>query len=354
MRRYSFELLLLLSLTLLACTKSKIKTNALPLSVGELGKIHVIADKEFLSNDIKDSLMAIFGSTQPYLNMSEPYFDFSYLTPALFKSGLVMDGTLVFIGSTSDKSDLKNKIPFPPKVDSLLRSYNGQEDVALVLKDIWAFPQRILVFLSKSPEAFKAQLERNKFALLNRLLDLEREESALKNTYNHNKDITKQIKSNHSIEVKVPETYRIAVDKKLSENEGFVWIRQEGAITDLGLTFYYEPYTDTAQFQLNYQIAKRDSLYKQFIIGDGDEYVGTDNQFQYKQTKASIGAASGREYYATWTMINGFMGGPIYSVTQLDNSGKRIVTIEAFVFAPKFDKTKYMRELQGLIKTMNY
>jgi hypothetical protein len=53
-------------------------------------------------------------------------------------------------------------------------------------------------------------------------------------------------------------------------------------------------------------------------------------------------------------MENAFMGGPFVSVTTYDERRGMIVTVEGFVFAPKFDKREYLREVEACVKSMHY
>jgi len=48
------------------------------------------------------------------------------------------------------------------------------------------------------------------------------------------------------------------------------------------------------------------------------------------------------------------MGGPFISLSTLDPSGTRIVTVEGFVYAPQFDKRSYMRELEALVFSLRF
>jgi hypothetical protein len=46
------------------------------------------------------------------------------------------------------------------------------------------------------------------------------------------------------------------------------------------------------------------------------------------------------------------MGGPFVSLSCVDGTGTRLVTVEGFVYAPQFDKREYMRELEALVFSM--
>ena len=53
-------------------------------------------------------------------------------------------------------------------------------------------------------------------------------------------------------------------------------------------------------------------------------------------------------------MENGFMGGPFVSLTTLDKKRNRVVTIEGYVFAPKFKKRDYIKEVEAIIYSTKF
>ena len=55
-------------------------------------------------------------------------------------------------------------------------------------------------------------------------------------------------------------------------------------------------------------------------------------------------------YRGLWKMENDFMGGPFVHYTLLDKDQMRIINLDAFVYAPKFNKREYLRELDAIIK----
>ena len=50
-------------------------------------------------------------------------------------------------------------------------------------------------------------------------------------------------------------------------------------------------------------------------------------------------------------MKNDFMGGPYVHYTFVDEENSRVINLDGFVYAPKFNKREYLRELEALLKT---
>ena len=55
-----------------------------------------------------------------------------------------------------------------------------------------------------------------------------------------------------------------------------------------------------------------------------------------------------------WKVQNDFMGGPFVSLTVLDPSKKRVVTVEGNVYAPKNNKRNYIRQLEAMIYSLEF
>jgi hypothetical protein len=52
-----------------------------------------------------------------------------------------------------------------------------------------------------------------------------------------------------------------------------------------------------------------------------------------------------------WKLENAFMGGPFINISLLDENRNRVVTVDAFVYAPGLDKRNYVREVEAILNT---
>ena len=55
-----------------------------------------------------------------------------------------------------------------------------------------------------------------------------------------------------------------------------------------------------------------------------------------------------------WEVYNDYMGGPFVSHSFYSQDGKEIITLEAFVYAPKYDKRNYLREVESIIYSFEW
>ena len=65
----------------------------------------------------------------------------------------------------------------------------------------------------------------------------------------------------------------------------------------------------------------------------------------------------GREFVETrgfWEMHGDFMGGPFVSHSFYSPDGQYIIVLEAFVYAPKYDKRQYLRQVESLLYSFEW
>ena len=127
-----------------------------------------------------------------------------------------------------------------------------------------------------------------------------------------------------------------------------------------GLFIYEYSYNDTSQFSLENQIKTRDNLLKKHVrIKDKKEaymttikeedggnfshtsYLGKKNQYTV-------------EFAGLFSVVNYKMGGPFISISRLNPSKTKIITIEGYVYAPYFKKRKLLRELKAMIYSLEW
>ena len=65
----------------------------------------------------------------------------------------------------------------------------------------------------------------------------------------------------------------------------------------------------------------------------------------------------GRDFMETrgfWEVHGDFMGGPFVSHSFYSPDGKDIIVLEAFVFAPRYDKRQYLRQVESLLYSFEW
>jgi len=349
MRKLSLLFVLLIALN--SCSEATRKAR--PLSTGKLGEIFVILDDKYDTDRIRHDVKVALKQIQPRYGASEPYFKVIFMSPSMARGSLLYEGVILFIAEPSEKSDILRLLP--DKLDQTVLRQKGKSLVSFAHKDLWAAPQRLFFLVSSDEQEVHTFLNEKGDILRDRLLKLEMEEAEERMTYLPDEKISKEIKEMHGITLMAPTSFHIASNAKLNDEEGLVWLREAGESTDLNIVVHYQPYTDTTQFQLKQLIARRDTVVRPIITGEApNSYMATDTQFQFHLETFKFKDHFAKAYDGYWTMQNDFMGGPYYAMTVLDEEKQRLITIEGFVYAPKHDKTEYMRSLIGIIHGVSF
>ena len=55
-----------------------------------------------------------------------------------------------------------------------------------------------------------------------------------------------------------------------------------------------------------------------------------------------------------WDTYNDYMGGPFVSHSFYSKDGKDIIVLEAWVYAPKYDKRQYLRQTESLLYSFEW
>jgi len=121
-----------------------------------------------------------------------------------------------------------------------------------------------------------------------------------------------------------------------------------------GVLIYKYPYTNEAQFADSNLFAVRDSILKTYIPGPGKgSYMTTEYKYVPPiSDELNVQKKYAKEIRGLWKMKNGFMGGPLYTLTTLDNTDEHIVMMVGYVYAPQFDKREFTREMEAMIKSV--
>jgi len=328
MKQTGIYLLLIISVLLAGCNRGKIKKSLLPAVSGSPGEVVVVIDPSYWKTTIGDGFKQLLMEDTPGLPQSEPLFTTVNISPQAFTSLFQIHRNLIVTSISS--SVAKRGI--------------------VVEYDKWAKPQTIITLVAPNRESFDSLFNENSQTILGLLLKSERDRLTLNYSAYPELNVIKRLEKNTGVHLTIPKGYSYDMD-----TTAFHWIALETPEISQGIFVYYYNYTDKETFTSNYLINKRDEFLKQFVHGTRpDSYMTTELQvfptFRSYELKGNYTA----ELRGLWKMEGDFMGGPFVSLTQLDKINNRVVTVEGFVYAPKFNKRNYVRQLEAILYTMSF
>ncbi|RLD78476.1 MAG: hypothetical protein DRJ10_10280 [Bacteroidetes bacterium] len=315
-------------LILSSCTQSKIKENLLPGISGSAGEVLLVIDKKHYDDSIGQAFKRLLQEDTPGLPQSEPLFNLIHI-PRKAMSRLFRIHRNIVV------TNISNQIEKPGiKVEY----------------DKWAKPQTIITMVAPNAESFLELYDRNSQKILGLLYKAEKDRLT-KNykTYSEKKLITK-LEKRTGVHLTIPKGYTYDLD-----TNNFIWISHETPDISQGIFVYYYDYTDTIDFSTNSLINKRNEILKSYVSGDGtNTFMTTELQIFPLFRSYKLNGKYTAELRGLWKVEGNFMGGPFVSISQLDEKNNRIVTVEGYVYAPKYRKRKYVRQLEAILYSIEF
>ncbi len=132
----------------------------------------------------------------------------------------------------------------------------------------------------------------------------------------------------------------------------FVWISYETPSVSQGIFIYEYPYTDENTFTQEYLVEKRNFYTKKYVPGPTQgSYMITATAFPPSFKSLMYKERYFGQLRGLWDVYGHPMGGPFISLTTIDEERNRVITVDGYVYAPRFNKRNYMRQVEALLYT---
>jgi hypothetical protein len=324
----------LLTLSVLSCNPEK-EGRRLPRHSGEPGEVIVVMEEPLWRGAPGDSLRVILEDYVQYLPQAEPRFKLLHFTQAQMSGLLQQHRNIIQINIDPD--------------------YTESEGVKLV-RDKWSSHQVVLAINAANLDGYYQLLKEQVPQAADIIDDTEMDRLDQRLYKFKSDDIQDKIKAKFGMDLRVPDDCEIA-----KEAEDFLWIkrerikyiRNEGHQITQGFFIYTYPYSSDSAFTQREILAVRDSVLKQYVPGPSvNSYMTTEYRYPPESENETVNGRFATITRGLWRTENEFMGGPFVSLTTTSGDGSEIVCVSGFVFAPKFDKREYIREVEAVLKTV--
>ncbi len=229
-------------------------------------------------------------------------------------------------------------------------SPNAKEAKVFIRKDVYAKPQLVVQIEAKNTEEFIEVFLKNRVAIENSLLVKERNRNIGNYKRFENIDIGNKLRNNHNLALVVPRGFTYDMD-----TSNFIWLSHETRNVSQGIFIYYYDYTDASAFDKENLISMRDTYLRKFVHGtNAGTYMSTEKRVlpDYREF------VKNKNYYTElkglWRLEGDFMGGPFVSLSTVDTTRNRVVTVEAYIYAPEDDKRNYLRQVEAILHTLKF
>ena len=212
------------------------------------------------------------------------------------------------------------------------------------LRDRWAAPQCIVSVAAHTSDDAIEMLSKDGRLITSYIEQAERDRVISNTLHYEERSIAPQVREIFGGSPRFPIGYSL---KKKTDD--FVWIADEKQYTNQGVLIYSYP-ADSNPFTLEKIIAHRNAILKANVPGMFENTWMTTGSYpapylEYMKYK-------GRDFAQVrgwWEVENDYMAGPFVSHSFYSKDGKRVIVAEAFLYAPKYDKRQYLRQVESLL-----
>jgi hypothetical protein len=300
-----------------------------PGATGKIGELLVIIEKHYWDSEVGDTIRSIFEQPYPGLANLEKYYTLIPAANSSFLPVMQKHRNILLISISNEFSETKLTIS----------------------RDLWATPQLVLNAIAPDISSLAKILnERRKTMIdLYEQAELERQSKnvvAFSDTMIHRK-----IKERFNANLHLPSGYYTI----MRNDPNFIWLETQSNHNSIGVFVYSYPFVNDSTFTLKYLINKRDSILKEKVPGARDSSWMTTTKFIMPELKIKkFKELHYGELRGLWELVNDYMAGPFVSRSYIDEKERRIVTVEGYVYAPRFDKRDYVRRVLGIINTFSF
>ena len=345
---------LMLFVTLVGCGDSY-----RPRATGPNEQITVVMDSTHWQGPLGE---AVRQNVAPYVNTlptPERMFDLKQvdLTSSLIFDNVQKRKNVIFVAPLSDSasSNVASFLRDRLSADALNAVESGQ--TAVVPKpDLWRASQRIYFITASTSDGIIKALEANGPDIQDtfREIILTRQQREMFDR-GRQPALEDTLMAHHDFAVNVQHDYQIAID-----TTNFVWLRRILLDSRRSLFVYYKENADPSTITPEWIYATRDSLTKRYMQGNVGGYVKIDYRRPLDTENINFLDRYAFETRGLWYMIeeeeDGSItqfggGGPFVNYTFYDQPSGRIYMVDGMVFAPKYDKRDFLRQLEVIART---
>ena len=330
MKRFlSYMLVALVALGAISCNRSKSRKALLPNISGKPGEVIVVINKGYwegnLGSIIRDSLEIDF----PFLPQSEPMYDLVNVAPGGFTSMFQIHRNIIVTNISADVT----------------------EPGVLYKSDIWAAPQCVIK-INAPTEEMAIELFTNECEKIKAVLEQAERARVISNTKKYEQhELAPVVTAMAGGSPHFPSGYRL---KGRSDN--FIWITYDPQFTEQSILIYKYPVVPGEDMMSPESLLKAQSKMMQENVPGMFEntYMIISPVVSPSVKYKKYGEHEFAEIRGLWEVHKDYMGGPFVSHVFYTPDGQNMIMMQAFVYAPKYDKRNYVKQVESVLYSFEW
>lgn len=328
-RLLTYLFLAIAAISLISCSEAKRKQALLPNISGKAGEVIVVIDKGQWEGAVGTTLRDSLACDCPFLPQKEPLYTLVDLAPSGFTQMFQLHRNIIIVNIKSDVT----------------------EPGILYRNDVWARPQCVIRINAADSETAVQIIKENSQKIVAYLEQAERDRVIANAKRYEELSISPVITEMVGGAPHFPSGYKI---KKKTDN--FIWVEYNPQYVTQGVFVFKYPVEEGEQMMdLDNIIRNSNEIMKNNVPGMFDNTYMMISDFarpsiEYKKYKGLEFA----EIRGFWEVYNDFMGGPFVSHVFYSQDGREVIVLQGFVYAPKYDKRHYLRQVESIIYSFEW
>lgn len=320
---------ILMVLTFAACKETTRRKALLPNISGKAGEVIVVINQDDWEGAVGNTLRDTLTADCPFLPQKEPLYNLVNVAPNGFSNMFQLHRNIIIV-------NINANVTSPGVIFS---------------KDEWAAPQCVIRINASDSEKAVTLIKENSGKIKAVLEHAEIDRIIMNAKKYEERSIAPVIEQMTGGTMHFPSGYRLK--KKASD---FIWVACEIQYVTQGVLVYKYPVEEGEDMMnLDNILDHSNEILKDNVPGMFENTYMTISQFakpsiEYKRYKG-MDFATVRGF---WEVYNDYMGGPFVSHVFYSPDGKEMIVLQAFVYAPKYDKRHYLRQVESLLYSFEW
>ncbi len=329
MKKIALWLTIIAAIVSAVSCKDSERKPLLPSISGKAGEVLIVINKESWEDNVGTELRELLASDCPYLPQKEPLYTLINITPGAFTDIFQIHRNILLVNIDSGVT----------KPGVIFRN------------DVWSSPQCFIGINAPDNETAYNLIKENEAKILTTLEQAERDRVVANSIKYEEISLRPAMSKLTGGILHFPGGYTL---KK--QTDDFLWVSYDTQYTTQGVLVFKYPASGTeADFCADTLMTK------------SNEYMKANVPGMFENTYMTISTAvapdvqyikyRGREFAqmrGLWEVYNDYMGGPFVSHAFYSQDGKEIIVLEAFVYAPRYDKRHYLRQIESVLYSFEW
>lgn len=357
MQKLPFFLFFAILLSFLSCNqtmdtidKRTQHLKRLPESTSRIDEVLLVMEEDQWSGDLGESVRDVFMKAYGVMPNDQPLFDLRQVDGNGLVSLLKRSSTVIIVADLStdnSTSDIvRKKMAQHPKT---------KNQPYFAIQNVWAKPQQIIYIVGKDATTLKQNLKKYEAKLIRQAYKVE-DQKALRTIMVSGVDdgMSEYVRQKFKVDLDIPTHFQ-----KIEEGKDFIWLRYDYDAAEQILNFmiHVEPYPaqQAPEITQEYALKTFRALGKHVESQVENSYLIPYDVLPYESQRWNMdNNLPALETRGLWRIHNDFMGGPFLLYTLDDPINHQLVTLAAFVYAPKSkNKRGLVRKLEQFLQTVD-